>query len=128
MTNKNEFHIISNYLLGVSPAESLSVHYEKAIRLKNCKLSKDEEKVWNRMLKNKFLFGLYDSGLSSRKPHSTIRKRILVALAILETSPLYTSYFLNEKPLFIDFLKVIIRVPYAIIQGIIGRFLISSKL
>ncbi|CAL2091219.1 hypothetical protein [Tenacibaculum sp. 190524A05c] len=125
----SEFNKIANYLLGIDNVpDALGMHYEKAIQEKNTQLSSYEQKIWNRMLKSKFFFGIYDSGFSLSQPDSNVRKKIFIALAILESNEHYHKYFINEKSLLSDFLQLTYKVPLAIIQAVLGIILIRFKL
>lgn len=126
---KNEFGIIAKYILGVdNPPIELSKSYQEAIVALNCGLNEYESKVWSKMLKNNFLFGLYDSGFSLLKPESNLKKRIFVGLALLESNSHYYIYFLNERPPLRDVLKLVFRLPYAVIQAVVGGTLVYFKL
>lgn len=125
----NDFNIIANYLLGVNDVPNeLNLYYSEATEKLDTSLNDYEQKVWNKMLKSKFLFGLYDSGLSFLQPESNIRKKIFIALAILESNHHYYRFFINEKSLLNDFLKLVYKIPLAIFQAILGTLLIRFKL
>ena len=129
MDSKAEFNSIARYILGEgTPPEELSQSYAEALVSLNCDLNAHETKVWSKMLKSNFVFGLYDSGLSWLQPESNIRKRIFIGLAILESNKYYYGYFLNERPLNKDFLKLMYRIPYALIQAFFGALLVRFRL
>lgn len=128
-TTNSEFNTIANYLLSINDVpDELGIHYKKAILEKSAQLSCYEQKIWKRMLKSKFLFGLYDSGFSLYQPDSNIRKKIFIALAILESNHYYHKYFINQKSLLSDFLQLIYKLPLALLQAVLGVILIRFKL
>lgn len=126
---KNDFLISAKYLLNIDTVpKELVANYNLAIKNHNIEFSSYEQKIWERMLKSKFIFGLYDSGFALLKPESHIRKRIFIALAILECNHNFAHYFLNEKSPLKDFLKLTIQLPIAVFKAIIGGTLIYFKL
>lgn len=96
-----EANIIGEYLLGKkNPIKKSIGLYIKAIEVKQINLTKNENKIWVFMIKNKWSIGCIDSALAFFSPQSNIRKRLLVMLAILETMPEYTDLFLpRSRPL-----------------------------
>ena len=126
---KDEFKSIAKYILGVdNPPEELSKSYENAVGILECDLNTFEERVWSRMLKSNFLFGLYDSGFTLLYPSSNLKKRIFVGLAILETNNHYYSYFLDEGLVIKELFYLFVRIPYAIFQGVVGGLLVYTKI
>ena len=128
MNCDKEFYKISKYLINCIPDENLLKNYNEAIIKRKCNLNDYEKKVWKRMMKSNILFGLYDSGFSLIDPYSNIRKRIIIALAILESNNQFHTFFLNEKPLYNDFLKLIYKLPVSILQTLLGAFLVKFKI
>src|SRR5215510_7923145 len=90
----HEADTISFYLIGKLPSQREKDLYAAAMQRLNIVLNEKETLLWGKMLKYKRLMAFYDAGLALTNPSSSIRRKIFVMLAILETSPGYTDYFL----------------------------------
>lgn len=126
---KDDFMITARYLLNIdSVPKELIANYNLALKHHDVEFSSYEKKVWQRMLKSRFIFSIYDSGFSFVNPQSHIRKRIFIALAILECNPHFTHYFLNETSPLKDFMNLTVQIPTAIFKALIGGILVYFKL
>ena len=125
----NDFNITARYLLNINTVpKELIANYNLALKNHSVEFSSYENKIWKRMLKSRFIFGIYDSGFAFVNPESHIRKRIFIALAILECNHHFTHYFLNETSPLKDFMNLTIQIPIAIFKAVIGGFLVYFKL
>ncbi len=126
---QQDFMTIAKRLLHVDDVPNeLGLHYEQAVHKIDTKLSNYQQKVWNRMLQYPILFHLYDSGFALVKPDALIRRRVFIALAILECNPYYTDYFLSTKVSTWDIIKLLVELPLAVIYGMIGGLLVYFKI
>jgi hypothetical protein len=126
---ENDFYYIAKYLLNIDSVSKEAIEdYGNALKNLESSFNNYEEKVWRRMLKNQFLFDLYDSGFSLIKPESPIRKRLFIALAILECQKEYANYFLNKSKVTNDFFKLLILLPLTIFKTFIGSIFVYFKL
>ena len=92
-----EPQILSKYLIGKECTEEIATYYAEALGKHNALLNDSEQKTWDRMLRSGLYLKLVDSGLAIRHPQSSLRKRIFIMLALMETSPLYTEFFLPQE-------------------------------
>lgn len=92
-----EAKILSMYLIGKECPAEIAQHYAEALTKHNAVLSDSQQKTWDKMLASSFYLKLADSGLAITDPQSSLRKRIFIMLALLETSPLYTEFFLPQE-------------------------------
>ena len=92
-----EAQILSKYLTGKECPAEIAQYYSEALAKHNAVLSDSQQKTWDKMLATPFYLKLVDSGLAISDPQSSLRKRIFIMLALLETSPLYTEFFLPQE-------------------------------
>ncbi len=92
----DEARTISYYLIGEYPGEQeINLYSEANQKLEIVLEPRFEGRLWEVMLKHRNMFGVFDAGLALVSPESLIRQKILVMLAILETSPQYCHNFLS---------------------------------
>jgi len=92
---EREFEIFAKYLVGEEPPEDFFERYVQACQntLWDCPPSPFIKQV----LKKPWLLGPLDAALGLVKPRDEIRKKLLIATAILEASPNYTEHFLSQQ-------------------------------
>lgn len=133
MQSEFEANSIGEYLLGEKkPIKKVIDLYIKAIEIKQLSLTDNENGIWLFMMKNKWSIGCIDSALAFFSPHSNIRKRLLVMLAILETMPEYADLFLPRSRSFLYQLYILwvgIRAIYKTTIGyLILKFILRCNL
>jgi len=88
-----EIDIYCKYLTGKNADEQSMLLFKRAIQHEETILDEKEIRLLQFMIRNTFNVGLIDSALGLFKPKHKLRKRMIIAFAILETSPLYYDYF-----------------------------------
>lgn len=91
--SRQEMIIYSGYLTGkIADEQSLSL-FEKAIQHEETVLNDTEINLLLFMIRNTWSIGCIDSALGLFNQKHRLRKRMIIAFAILETSPLYYDFF-----------------------------------
>lgn len=90
------------YLVGSQPSKKLIDRYVEAIKNSSSQVSHKDQKLLTYLVRNPWSIGIIDAALPFYRPHSEVRRRIYVMLAILEASPSYTEKFLpvQRNPLY----------------------------
>lgn len=88
---------IARYLLNEEPFPDEVDRYVKALDSGAAGFTtQGEQRLWGLAMRSKFWLGLVDAGMAIRGPHSPIRHRIYLMLALLEASPRHTAHFLSK--------------------------------
>jgi hypothetical protein len=111
---------LSRYLLGVQPSDQARLLYSRAVQLKSNPLSPREKTLWRVMLKRNWLIPYVDAGLSIVDHYNPIRQRIFLMSCVLETQPLFSSYFLPRKFNFKEKLSLILKSLLAVFHLVVG--------
>jgi hypothetical protein len=119
-----EFLIFAKYLCGVSPGEQEISLYCEAMRQQHFDSNPLDQKLQTFALKYPLLLGPMDAGTALLFPDSVLRKKILVALAILECLPQYSSFFINKKEGPASFMNFISNSILAVFHAVSGLFLL----
>ena len=91
--SRQEMTVYCKYLTGISADEQSLALFHRAIQHEETILNDEEIKLLQFMIRHPFSVGLIDSALGLFKPKHRLRKRMIIAFAILETSPVYFDYF-----------------------------------
>lgn len=91
--SRQEMDCYCRYLLGKEADEQSLNLFARAICHEEATLAPDEIKLLSFMLKNRWSVSLIDAALGMFHPHHRLRKRMIIAFAILETQPLYYDFF-----------------------------------
>lgn len=121
---------ICNYLLSHPIKESEKTTYAEAMKILDIQLSPSEEKIWNIMLKSKQNMACIDAAFAIQDSNNNVRRKLYTMLAILETSPHYTAYFLPLKFNGLGYIKIIgivIRSVFRLIVGMCMLKIVSLK-
>jgi hypothetical protein len=94
---KKEAIIITRYLINKKPSERAIDLYIEAHKKLPIELRRKEQNHWNIALRFPFLLQFIDAGYAFQKNTFGLRKKILLAFAILESLPEYSSHFLPQK-------------------------------
>ncbi len=90
---EEDFRLIARYLLGVEPPAELVNRYAAAQR----KLLGDERSAeWEAVRRHPRLLPYLDAATGIWARESLLRRKLLLAAAVLEASPLYAEFFINE--------------------------------
>ena len=117
-----EFNLIFNYLNENSVTNFNKEKYQKGIEVLSLELSDLDHKILNFVLKNNWSIGIVDCGLSLFLKNSNLKKRFLLATAIVESSTATFDNFLNSERIKFAKIKLIfvgITLTFTIVLAII---------
>ncbi|MBC7861741.1 MAG: hypothetical protein IAF38_02130 [Bacteroidia bacterium] len=121
---EKEAEIFSKYLVKSSPSETLISRYVLACnKLKLAGNAKDE-KIVSFAVRNPFFLPLLDAGLTFSKHKSLLRKKIMIMLAILETTPEYYEQFNTKNYSGVKWIGIFFRGCWAVAKMIMGKFIL----
>ena len=115
-----EARIFGKYLIGKEISKTVIHLYKKSHVESKFEFFGNDSRILEFILKHPSFVGIVDGGLAIQKKDSVIRKKIYYMLAILETIPEYSQYFLSTKSFMrntMDFLLYGIRGVYRMIFG-----------
>lgn len=92
-----EAKVFSRYLIGQEADEQSVQLYINANKTLNITLIDKEVKRLTFLLNNLSFIGMADGALAITDSESGIRKKIYVMFAILESRPIFSSYFLPKE-------------------------------
>ena len=113
--SRAELNCYCQYLLGKEADEQSIMLFEKASQQSASILSTATEKIIAFMIQHPSSVSFIDAAIGLFYPKHPLRKRMITAFAILETNPLYFSFF---KPKEFSSLYLITLTGSAIAQGI----------
>lgn len=112
--------------LGASPADSLlEDRYIKAVDAIALTDSEKEAAILSMVLKYPLLLPLVDSGLTYLNSSHSLRRRIIIMSALMETDTRYTHLFLQSKTSSFPVLSFIYRASIAGIKTLAGILLLK---
>jgi len=91
--SRQEMGIYCKYLTGLDADEQCLLLFYRAIQHEETVLNDAEIKKLQFIIRNPGSMGLIDSALGMFNPEHALRKRMVIAFAILETSPVYYEFF-----------------------------------
>ncbi len=103
----SESTLIFYYLTQQIPTNGHKVLYEKGISQLQLSLAPNEQIILDWMITHPRFTRYVDSGLALFMKTSALKKRFLLATAIVECEPAYIHRFLNHQKINFRFLKVI---------------------
>ena len=122
-----ELDLIFKYLIGQSPSENQIKEYLKGIKELDLELNQTELNILEYGFKYHKLTGILDTGLSLYRKEGNLKKRFLLATAIIECDPKHTNLFLNEKKTQFLYFKIIVLGTYTIFSIISSYILFGFK-
>ncbi len=121
---QTEASLFAQYLGAEKKDTQLQERYISGIELLNIKTSNKELAILNMLVKFPFLLPYIDGGFALLKVENSIRKKIGLMSALLETEPAFTALFLVEKDLSFAAIRFLYRGSIALLKSIIGAALI----
>ncbi|MEO7978673.1 hypothetical protein [Flavobacterium sp.] len=108
-TSKSEAEILSNYLLKNCFDATIPERYKLSLeKLAIEKISNPKELfICNKAIQSAFLLPYLDAGFAWLNSDHLIRKKMIVMLSIIETTPQYTSKFMSENDIKFPFIKLV---------------------
>ncbi len=101
MGYKEEINILWRTLLNVSADERVAQRYQEAVETLPYTLTPKERKVWGQLLRHAWLLPYVDAGLAIRNSQHPFRKRMYLALALLEAHPSSADFLLTTRRRFL---------------------------
>lgn len=115
-----EAAVIGRYLIG-QPIDAVSVdRYVRAIRGGAAPLDPDDGRLLERAIRHPWLLGFIDGAAALRRTQASLRRRVLLMFAILETSPRYCDRFLPEPVSWLHAFIVVGAVVRAAVKAAVG--------
>lgn len=121
----NDANLIGHYLLNQEPSHFAITLYGIAIQKHHVLLDSQDQKLWNFMIRHPWAIGWIDSGLALLKPHSAVRQRVFVMLAILECLPEYYNLFTPQGTSYFHTLLILPAALSALGKALLGCCLVK---
>lgn len=120
-----EANLFGNYLIGKAPSQLAIDLYCQAMKKQAISLKEDEERQLKFILNNPWSIGMVEGALALLKPQSTIRRKLLTMLAILETCPEYCYLFFptNTSIFFLVYLFYV--GSRAVVKSLLGVIIVK---
>ena len=122
--SRQEMSVYCRYLMGKDADEQSLNLFAQAVRHQEVKLSENEQKLLHFLLHQPWSVSCIDAALGLFKPHHVLRRRMIIAFAILETNPLYYDFF---RPRVIDRSHLAVLISKSIMEvmrATAGRFIL----
>lgn len=118
---------LARHLVGETPRPEEIARWKSAIVAQRADLvSARDRALWARIERFPWLIGPVDAGLALADPHSAVRHRVLLMLAVLEASPHHTRHFLSADRGPLSLLALIPRLALAALRSALGLILVRS--
>ncbi|OGF23068.1 MAG: hypothetical protein A2V63_09400 [Candidatus Eisenbacteria bacterium RBG_19FT_COMBO_70_11] len=123
----DEAALLARYLVGETPRPQEAERYREAVRLRGVELARARDRrLWDLMMRRPAMIGVVDAGLALTDPHSPVRHRIYLMLAILEASPAHCRHFLPAPYPRVRLAGVAWRGALAALRALAGIALVRS--
>lgn len=87
--------LVARHLIGEPPSDAEAARWIEAVRRRGVGLERPRDaRLWALAMRHPWLIGLVDAGLAFTDPHSPVRHRLLLMLAVLEASKHHCRRFL----------------------------------
>ncbi|HSX04856.1 MAG TPA: hypothetical protein VLF69_00060 [Candidatus Saccharimonadales bacterium] len=114
--------VFTRYLVGADLAADVQKLYSDAMQ--KARLDAVDTRLLDFMLQHPWSIGMIDGGLVFYRPHSEVRRRLYVLLAILESNPEYTEALLPKKRSLWYMLAVGAAGVRAVVNAVVGSLLV----
>ncbi|HTE57616.1 MAG TPA: hypothetical protein VK694_02645 [Verrucomicrobiae bacterium] len=94
---KKEAKSFARYLVRQEPSRQVIARYTEALAHNPPSISATDIHLLEFIRKHPWSLGCIEAGLALRQPHSEVRRRLYIMLAILESSPDHTAAFLPQE-------------------------------
>ena len=121
---EDEATVFSTYLGGKPGSEALIEHYNSGVKSLDLQLTTKEKGTLKKVIKYPFLLPFTDAGLALLSPANSIRKRLLLMSALIETDKNYTHLFITERDASFALLRFFYTGTIAVMKACIGAALI----
>jgi hypothetical protein len=120
-----EARTLGRYLLGRDINKTAIFLYSSAHSILEFEIDENDMKILDFIIKYPYLTGFVDGGLALHKKDSVIRKKIFYMLAILETVPEYSQYFLSPRFSARSILEFLVFGFRGVCRMILGYFIVK---
>lgn len=125
VTPTKEADLFARYLGAGAGDADLLKRYTKALAELQIPVSSNEQELLNRIKHHPFLLPYVDAGLAYLNPTHTVRRRILLMSALMETEVQYTHLFLTTQNISYPLLSFLYRCCLAFFRGVTGVLLLK---
>ena len=119
----NECDTLVRYLVRLPATRNARAAYDRAAQIASVNFTGKQKLLWEACLRNNRLLPFVDAYLAFSQPGHPIRKKIFIMLAVLETQPEYSRFFLPSTASFFKPVLIVIKLTFAVIKIPIGRVL-----
>jgi hypothetical protein len=118
---------IARHLIGEAPSEAEAARWIEAVRRRAAPLATARDRrLWELAMRHPWRIGLVDAGLALVDPHSPVRHRLFLMLAILEASPRHCARFLPASHSRAALAALALRGVAAALRGAAGWALVRT--
>ena len=124
---EREARVLARYLIGEDPRPEEAGRYALAVEAAGVPLERERDRrLWALAMRSTSALGLVDAGLALIDPHSPVRQRVCLMLAVLEASPAHTRHFLSAAYPRTALLGLGLRMAGAALRSACGLALVRS--
>jgi hypothetical protein len=115
-----EAQIFAKYITGKPGNIIIYQHYANGVSMLKLAFNTREERMMGTLRKRPFLLPLCDAGLAILSPQCTLRKRLLLMFALIETDKNFTTDFISITNNSFPFTRLLIRGCAGVLKAITG--------
>jgi hypothetical protein len=124
---EREASLLARYLIGEEPRPEETGRYALAVTAVALPFERERDRrLWAFAMRSTAALGLVDAGLALTDPHSPVRQRVCLMLAVLEASPAHTRHFLSAAYPRAALLGLGLRMAGAALRSACGIALVRS--
>jgi hypothetical protein len=118
---------IALYIVGKHAGDRERALYSRAMTRLDPRLTEAESDLWASMIRSRRRMAWADAGLSLIRPSSVLRWKLLVMVAVLETSPNFADHFLPRRCPPFRAIRVAAAAIRGAFRGAAGLILVKSS-
>lgn len=122
--SRQEMNIYCKYLTGQNADSQCLLLFERAIQHEETILNDAEINLLQFMIGNTWSIGFIDSALGLFNPKHRLRKRMIIAFAILETSPAYYNFFKPKTFSRVHLITLVFKGLQEVLQALTGSLIL----
>ncbi len=123
---RHEMDIYCQYVVGQKADEHSLQLFERAILQHKADLSVSEQQLLLFMINHPYSVGLVDASVGMFHPNHILRKRMVIAFAILETNPLYYNFFCPKQYSLLHLPVLAFKGMGQLVQALAGKLLMLA--
>ncbi len=118
---------IARHLIGEEALPAETARWREAVGVHGASLEREsDQRLWTLLMRRPALIGVVDAGLALADPHSPIRHRLFLMLAVLEASPRHTPRFLSQPFSRWALPALALRMAIAALRSVLGLILVTA--